>query len=392
MIHFFVNASAASAGGGLTYIRNLVPEIEKRRDIRATIWVQSALRAEFSPSSNVEYRECAPQPSLSRFWSEQRQLPELVRKSGANILLSAGNFALFRSPVPQILLSRNALYLSQDFYRDLLSRGDLRLWMDTRLKGGLARRSIRVADYTLAPTNAFAAELSSWVGKPVKSLHHGFDRENFFCRENPLPETVQALLDGASGCVNLLFVSHYNYYRNFELLLNALPLLQARLAPRQVRVILTCKLGNAANHGEYNADNAAVLAKRLGIEGSIVQLGPVPYLALHHVYRQCDLYVTPAYAESFAHPLVEAMASGLAVVASDIPVHREICGPAARYFERHSPQALTDAVCETLESPSALDQQRQYGKQRSLDFSWSHHLDALLEYAEDLLSSEARAS
>jgi glycosyltransferase involved in cell wall biosynthesis len=113
---------------------------------------------------------------------------------------------------------------------------------------------------------------------------------------------------------------------------------------------------------------------------------------LHHVYRQCDLYVTPAYAESFAHPLVEAMASGLAVVASDIPVHREICGPAARYFERHSPQALTDAVCETLQSTSALDQQRQYGKQRSLDFSWSHHLDSLLEYADDLLRSEARAS
>jgi len=34
----------------------------------------------------------------------------------------------------------------------------------------------------------------------------------------------------------------------------------------------------------------------------------------------------PAYAETFAHPLVEAMASGLPVIASDLAVHREICG------------------------------------------------------------------
>ena len=65
-----------------------------------------------------------------------------------------------------------------------------------------------------------------------------------------------------------------------------------------------------------------------------MELGAVPYSQLHQVYRECSMYVAPAYAELFAHPLVEAMASGLPVVAADSAVHREICQDAALYFPR----------------------------------------------------------
>ena len=82
----------------------------------------------------------------------------------------------------------------------------------------------------------------------------------------------------------------------------------------------------------------------------MVELGAVPYSLLHQVYRACNLYVTPAYAESFAHPLVEAMASGLPVVASDLGVHREICEDAAVYFPRFSPEELAAKVCQIASS------------------------------------------
>ena len=124
MIHLFINALSASAGGGLTYIRNVVPQLADRVDVRTTVLVGGTLRNEIAASDRVSVlTESFSSSARARFWREQRLLPSLIRRSGAQVLLCPGNFALFRSPVPQILLSRNALYTSADFLRDVRQRG-----------------------------------------------------------------------------------------------------------------------------------------------------------------------------------------------------------------------------------------------------------------------------
>ncbi len=98
------------------------------------------------------------------------------------MLISAGNFALWNCPVPQILLSRNSLYTSADFLRDVRARGDYAIWMDTLVKGWVARQSISCANITIAPSESFALELSQWSGRNVLPLHHGFDPDAFIER------------------------------------------------------------------------------------------------------------------------------------------------------------------------------------------------------------------
>jgi glycosyltransferase involved in cell wall biosynthesis len=382
MIHLFINGLAASAGGGLTYIRNVLPRLAVRDDVRATVLLNATLRAEIAESARVTLlREDCPAGSAGRFWYEQRRLPDIVRRSGADVLLSTGNFALYRSRVPQILLSRNALYTSSDFLRDLRDRGDYRLWLDTEVKATLARWSVRTAACTVAPSAAFASELRQSTGMDVISIHHGFDREAFFRVPAPLPLDVQARLAATAGSLRLLFVSHHNYYRNFETLIRALAILKKKLHPRSVRLILTCKLNTKDNPGDYSADRAADLVHQLQLGEEIVQLGAVSYGSLHHLYQACDFYVTPAYAETFAHPLVEAMASGLPVIASDLAVHREICGEAALYFQRFSSDALAELIMQTSQSAEQAASMRENGLLRSRDFSWDKHVEELLRLA-----------
>src|SRR5579883_1531794 len=55
MMHLFINALAASAGGGLTYIRNVVPRLGERPDVRATVLVPPALRAELGDWPRIEF-------------------------------------------------------------------------------------------------------------------------------------------------------------------------------------------------------------------------------------------------------------------------------------------------------------------------------------------------
>ncbi len=390
MIHPFLNGLGASAGAGLTYIYNVVPVLSAMPDVHTTLALQPHLRREFESFPKVTLAD-APVPSAaaSHFWFEQQHLAAVIRRSRADVLLSAGNFALRKSPVPQILLSGNSLYVCADFYRDLRRRNEYGLWLDTRLKGTFAKKSVQWADCTVAPTRAFADQLQRWTGRNVVAIRHGFDQQTFFGDESPISEEIRRQLDASGACLKLLFVSHYNYYRNFETLFQAIPLIRSRLNSRKLRLFLTCKLEPGKNPGSYKTTSAADLIARLGVRDEVVELGAVPYRQLHHLYRSCDIYVTPAYTETFAHPLVEAMASGLPIVASDLAVHREVCGPAAVYFEKFAPDQLAERVCELAVQHELALKISNLGKEQALNFSWSKHTQDLLAIAGQLADAPA---
>jgi glycosyltransferase involved in cell wall biosynthesis len=385
-MRLFLNALAASAGGGLTYVRNVIPHLAATPGLQLTVALGKGVSEEFRNFTNVDFVELEASVA-PRFVQEQWVLRKVILRCGADVLLSAGNFALRNSPVPQVLLSRNSLYTSADFYRDLAARHEYRTWLDTHVRAWLARRSIQWADTTVAPSEAFAGELRRWTGMPVQTIHHGFDREAF-CRDvGALPAAVEQKLSAAEGSLKLLFVSHYNYYRNFETLLRALPLLCDRWPGRPVKLLLTCKLVVGENPGTYDPDGAARLVKELGIAEMVLELGAVPYQHLHRLYSRADIYVTPAYTETFAHPLVEAMSSELPVVASDLAVHREICGDAAVYFPRFSSEALASCVAQVAESSEISRQKAAAGLERSRLFSWKTHVKKLIELFVHLFRS-----
>jgi glycosyltransferase involved in cell wall biosynthesis len=95
--------------------------------------------------------------------------------------------------------------------------------------------------------------------------------------------------------------------------------------------------------------------------------------------------VTPAYCESFAHPLVEAMSSGLPIIASDIPVHREICRESAVYFPRFSDESLCEEIGTLAVSRERRNKLVSAGQIRVSDFSWKQHVDQIIELAAKLI-------
>ena len=87
MIRLFINGLAASAGGGLTYLRNVIPHLAQRVDSETTVLLSSAVRhefrGEFKDLPNVSFVEMAGNSSvLHRFVNEQTTLP---KQSGAAV-------------------------------------------------------------------------------------------------------------------------------------------------------------------------------------------------------------------------------------------------------------------------------------------------------------------
>jgi len=386
-MRLFIHALGASAGGGLTYLRNVVPHLAVHPEVEVSLLAGPEATSQIPGVHNVHVIHCDAnlRGARSRFLWEQKQVPRLIRDAQADVLLCTGTFALWKSPVPQILLSRNSLYTSADFARDLWRRRDYRQIADTWVKGLVARRSIERAELTVAPSEAFARELKAWTGRDVVSLHHGFDRDEFFRDPAPLAPSLKEKLQANPAKVRLLFVSHYNYYRNFETLLRGLAFLKRRYPDGRIQLVLTCELAPGKNPGSYRTERANELLRELNISADVVQLGAVAYPQLHYVYRACQIYVTPAYTETFAHPLVEAMACGLPIVASDLEVHREVADGAALFFERFSPEDMAEKVTEVVESPSLQSELRARGLESSARFSWKSHVDKLLELAKTLV-------
>jgi glycosyltransferase involved in cell wall biosynthesis len=151
-------------------------------------------------------------------------------------------------------------------------------------------------------------------------------------------------------------------------------------------------LSSGANPGPYRAEAAASSVHSLRSSENVIELGAFSYRSLHHLYRACHIYVSPAYAESFAHPLVEAMSSGLPIVASDLPVHREICRDAATYFSAFSPEALAERVLQIQQSPAVAEKLSRNGLARSQDFRWDTHVEQLIAMAEKLASEASSSS
>ena len=108
---------------------------------------------------------------------------------------------------------------------------------------------------------------------------------------------------------------------------------------------------------------------------------------LQHVYGHSSALVFPSLAEGFGLPIVEAIASGIRVFASDIPVHREIGGDACVFFDPRDPSGLAGLLVDF--STTGCFAARWPATDRRLT-RWSeaatHVLDTALDHARVGLS------
>lgn len=80
--------------------------------------------------------------------------------------------------------------------------------------------------------------------------------------------------------------------------------------------------------------------------------------------------VLPSRDEGFGLPVLEALAAGVPVVASDLPVLREVGGPAVRYAPPGDPVAFAEAITAVLDDPGAAGGPAA-GRRQAAAFTWA---------------------
>lgn len=102
---------------------------------------------------------------------------------------------------------------------------------------------------------------------------------------------------------------------------------------------------------------------------------------LEAAYKSAHAVIAASEAEGFGLPVVEALARGTPVIASDIPVFREVAGPFAEYFPMGDVPALADVVRRAAAGP----------RQPVVGFRWPSWAEAT-RVALELASSRAHGT
>jgi glycosyltransferase involved in cell wall biosynthesis len=127
------------------------------------------------------------------------------------------------------------------------------------------------------------------------------------------------------------------------------------------------------------------LAADLGIVAHIKELGRPGDAELCSIYGAVDALIFPSLHEGFGLPVLEAMACGTPVVASDIRALEELLAGAGLIAPPHDAHALASAVYQVLSSPEVAERLRAAGLARAQSFAWKRVVDDYRQLYVDVL-------
>ena len=145
----------------------------------------------------------------------------------------------------------------------------------------------------------------------------------------------------------LLMVSSIEPRKNHDRLVRAWEILRAR-GDTDLKLVLVGSLG-------WRIGPILDSFKSWQARGELFHLSSVPSRDLRQLYVSAECVICPSIAEGFDLSGIEAMACGGVVAASDIPVHREVYGEAAHYFDKFAPEHIADTIAALI-APQAKPQ------------------------------------
>ena len=129
--------------------------------------------------------------------------------------------------------------------------------------------------------------------------------------------------------------------------------------------------------GDYQGDGffgcyqeVAALARSLGLAERVTFTGFVPDEDLVVLCNVATLLVLPSFSEGFGLPVIEAMACGLPVAASNRNSLPEIVGDAGLLFDPQEPAQITAALSRLLTDAPLRAELRAKGRRRAEAYSW----------------------
>jgi glycosyltransferase involved in cell wall biosynthesis len=339
-------------GGMETYVRDLYRGIAERHPdldlVAVTTRAASAEVVRWFPGDVM--RTIGGTTSQGWAIAEGLGVEPMARRLNPDVLHCPANLAPSRSRYPLVL----TLHDLHAFAEGITSSPSVRA---TRL---LLRRSFLAADSVitdsewsagqirryLPPTNAPIAVIPP-LGAPLPSEQQSAEPASRPANLQRIPIERPIVLAGGNR----------SPHKNWDGLVRAVGSI-----PPEARPMLVI-----TGHGG-TADPLVALVDAAGLTNDVVLTGWTSEAEMAWLYRHADLFVLPSRHEGFGLGLIEAMSRGCPVLASDLPVLREVGGDAALYVDTADPLGLSAAITQVLQDQQGRADMRRRGLARVARF------------------------
>ncbi len=347
-IRVLVNGIHAKSGGGVTYLRNILPILSEDTELEIHLFIH---RDQFELFGTIDEKIRVhllnfPNGFFTNLLWEQIALPVLAKVMTVDVTVSPANYGPLAAPA-QIIMLRNSLAVVGKETRPIKRLYWAGLTIMTALSLLTCRRAIAVSGYA---RKALTFGLGQKLFKKVTVIHHGV-RDSFCPNDQEQRESY------------LLAVSDIYVQKNLHTLIQALAMVR-KVYPN----ILLKVAGKAIDQGYLQELHNAIHV--YDMKDTIEFIGEKSAEELLTLYRQCKIFVFPSTVETFGNPLVEAMACGAPILSSNTAAMPEILGDAAQFFDPLDAKDMAESIINILGDDELQKELNKKALARAKNFSW----------------------
>jgi glycosyltransferase involved in cell wall biosynthesis len=205
----------------------------------------------------------------------------------------------------------------------------------------------------------------------------GVDRVFFTARDEAAERTASRVAPVPAGAVEILHVGTTADRKRIDVLIRVFAALS-----RDFPELRLTRVGEPLTRSQQH------LLRETGVDDRLIAVNGVDEATLAALYRRAALVLQPSSREGFGLPVVEALAAGTPVIASDLTVLREVGGEAIEFCKVGDVAAWTEKAAmllrERRDAPLPWGVRRERGREHARRFTWERFANDTVDVYRDV--------
>jgi len=328
---------------------------------------------------DAEIITLGPMGLAKRVWQDRFVTPKIIKNFAPDSILALdSSLGLTNPPCPQtIFLHAPQLLYPKSHYGPRNFNDKLR----HKYLNRHFRLELKNTQTVICQTEVMESRLREYFNFSNRTVVCGTSVPESIMKI-PSDEAVPAAIMEHSNRLNLFYPTRYYPHKNIEVLVDLFRDYSEELT--DVTAFLTISPDQ-----HPNVQKLLTKIDRLNLGKNLVNLGHIPYESIGAHFRNVDGMLMPSLLESFSTTYVEAMATGLPILTSDLDFARASCGDAASYFDPFNTESIKNSIVEFRDNESLRFDLAQAGAFRvqSEVNTWNDIANTVISEAERITTS-----